>query len=175
MRRFVVRVALLAVLAGVTVGIVRADIPATAFRRDVVVGVPRDAAWRHFNRAKAWPSWATYIASVELTPDGELGPTTAGRINLRSGQSTTFRMTEFVPGEHWQWSSEMLWLTLDDDHAFEAAGPSETRIVMHMRVRGFGKTLAAPLIDRMSRADLDAALPRLAREMNERAAGPSSR
>jgi hypothetical protein len=159
---------ILAILAVVVLGVVLANEPTTAFRKEFVVSVPRDTAWQHFNRVTEWPSWASYITSVELTPAGELGPTTVGIVNLQNGQATTFRMTAFEPKDHWQWSTDLLWFTLDYDHAFQRVSDLETRMVLHMKVKGFGKNLLAFVIDRMASPDLDASIPKLIKEMNER-------
>ena len=157
---------ILAVVAAIVLGVVLANEPTTAFRKEFIVSVPRDAAWQHFNRATEWPSWASYIKSVELTPAGEIGPTTVGTVNLQNGQSTTFTMTAFEPKDHWQWSTSMLWFTLDYDHAFQRMSDLETRMVLHMKVKGFGKNLLAFAIDRMASPDLDASIPKLIQEMN---------
>jgi len=163
---------ILAILAVVVLGIVLANEPTTAFRKEFIVSVPRDAAWEHFNRATEWPSWASYIKSVELTPPGELGPTTIGTVNLQNGQTTVFQMTAFEPKDHWQWSTSLLWFTLDYDHMFQRMSDLETRIVLQMRVKGFGKSLLAFAIDRMASPDLDASIPKLIKEMNERGTAP---
>ena len=160
------RAVILALLAVIILGALLANEPTTAFRKELIVNVPRDVAWDHFNRATEWPSWATYIKSVELTPPGALGPDTVGTVNLQNGQSTTFRMTAFEPKEHWQWSTRLLWLTLDYDHAFQPVSAGETRIVLLMTVKGFGKSALAFAIGRMAGPDLDASIPRLVQEMN---------
>jgi hypothetical protein len=159
---------ILALLAALILGVVLANDPTTAFRKEFVVGVPRDVAWQHFNRATEWPSWATYIKSVELSPPGEIGPSTVGTVNLQNGQSTVFKVTAFEPRDHWQWSTTLLWFTLDYDHSFQRVSDLETRIVLHMKVKGFGKNALAFAIDRMASADLDGSIPKLIKEMNER-------
>lgn len=158
---------ILALIAVVVLGVLLANDPTTAFRKEFVVGVPRDAAWDHFNRVTEWPSWASYIKSVEITPPGELGPTSIGTVNLQNGESTTFNMTAFEPKDHWQWSTSMLWFTLDYDHIFQRISDLETRIVLHMKVKGFGKSLLAFAIDQMTRSDFEASIPKLIKEMNE--------
>ena len=105
-------------------------------------------------------------------PAGELGPATTGIVNLQNGQTTTFQMTAFEPKDHWQWSTSLLWFTLDYDHLFQRVSDLETRIVLQMRVKGFGKNLFAFAIDRMASPDLDASIPKLIKEMNERGTAP---
>jgi hypothetical protein len=46
------------------------------------VGTPREKAWQHLARVEQCPSWAKHIKQVELTPPGELGPESTGRIRL---------------------------------------------------------------------------------------------
>ena len=165
----VTRGLVLALLAVIVLGAVLADEPTTAFRKQFIVSVPRDDAWQHFNRATEWPSWASYIKSVELTPAGEIGPSTVGTVHLQNGQSTTFHMTAFEAKDHWQWSTNVLWFTLDYDHAFQRVSDLETRLVLHMKVKGFGKNLMAFAVGRMAGSELDGSIPQLIKEMNERA------
>lgn len=166
---FIVRRGLiLAVIATIVLGVVLRNEPTSAFRRDFVVEVPKDRAWEHFNQAAAWPSWAGYIKSVEVTPAGPIGPTTIGTVHLQNGRSTTFHVTAFEPETHWQWSTNVAWLTLDYDHQFLRVSDLQTRIVLHMKVKGFGKSLLAFVVGQMAGGDLDAAIPKLVQEMNER-------
>ena len=157
---------ILALVAAVVLGVVLANDPTTAFRKEFFVSVPRDTAWQHFNRVTEWPSWASYIKSVEITPPGELGPDTVGTVILQNGQTTVFRMTAFEPRNHWQWSTGVLWFTLDYDHAFQRMSDLETRVVLHMKVKGFGKSVLAFVINRMASPDLDASIPKLISQMN---------
>ena len=151
------------------VGLATAGQSVTAFRREFVVEAPREAAWRHFARAKDWPSWATYIRQVEVVPDGDLTAETVATIHLHSGPSSTFRMREFDPYRHWMWSMDVLWFRLDYDHAFEPVSDTQTKMILHMRVTGFGKSLFGRVIESTARRDLDAAISRLIAEMKNAA------
>jgi hypothetical protein len=164
----VTRGIVLAILATIIIGAILANEPITAFRKEFIVSVPRDTAWAHFNRVTEWPTWASHVQAVELVPAGELGPATVGTVHLKNGESTVFRMTAFEPRDHWQWSTTMLWFTLDYDHLFERVSDLETRIVLHMKVKGFGKNALAFVVGRMAGPDLDASSPTLIRQMNSK-------
>ena len=161
----VVRAVLLAILALVLFSLFQANVPVTAFRRDIVVNVPREVAWNHFANVKAWPSWLDSLESVEVSPDDVLGPTSRATLRM-GGATTTFEMAEFEPPEHWMWTSRVGWLTLLYDHIFERISERETRIIFHMRVTGFGKTILARIIDSASKPGHDASFPVLVKEMN---------
>ena len=164
--RFVHKVlkALLVLLVVFSVwSVVRAGTPVTAFRRSIMVNVPREIAWDHFSRPKQWSSWLESGAPTEVTPSDVVGPDTVARF----GNSFEFRMTSFDPHDHWMWSGQAGWLALDYDHIFEPMGARQTRMVFHMTVTGFGNDLVALVIGAGSGfAGHQAALQRLADEMN---------
>ncbi len=50
----------------------------TLIRREFVVGVSLEAAWGHFARVGAWPSWVEHIERIDLDPPSELTADPAG-------------------------------------------------------------------------------------------------
>jgi hypothetical protein len=172
LRRVLKSVAIVAVVLAVW-SVFRAGTPATAFRREIVVNVPREVAWEHFSRPRAWSSWMRSGAPTEVTPSDVVGPDTVAKF----GDSFEFRMTEFAPPDHWMWSSRLGWLTVDYDHRFEPIGDRQTRMVFHQTVTGFGNDIAATLLGALTtfigHQDM---LNRLAAEMNQLpAARPNSK
>jgi uncharacterized membrane protein len=135
------------------------------FRRDLVVQAPVERAWHHFNDAAAWPSWHTDVTKVDVTPPGPLGPTSTATLHMIKGPRVTFRMTEFVPYEHWVWISNMLWLTLRYDHRFERVDDRTTRITLQLELDGVGQSLVGRMIGGTVSRSLDKDLPLLAAEM----------
>ena len=142
----------------------RAGTPVTAFRREIVVNVPREIAWEHFSRPMQWRSWLGDTgAPTAVTPSEVVGPDTVAKF----GDSFGFRMTQFAPPDHWMWSANAGWLTLDYDHVFEPISDRQTRMVFHMVVTGFGNDLLARLMGAATWAGGHAeALQRLADEIN---------
>jgi hypothetical protein len=152
-------------MAVVLFALFQADVPVEAFRREIVVDVPRQVAWNHFAKVREWPSWLKSMSSVDLSPDDTLGPDTVATLHMGS-TATTFRMAEWDPPNHWMWTSRVLWFTLLYDHIFDEIDPRRTRIVFHMRVTGFGKSLFARLVDLGSREEHAQSFPLLAKELN---------
>ena len=72
----------------------RAGTPVTAFRREIVVNVPREIAWEHFSRPMQWRSWlGDSGAPTAVTPSEVVGPDTVAKF----GDSFGFRMTQLRP------------------------------------------------------------------------------
>jgi len=163
--RRVVRLALLVVAAFAIVSLLRADIPVDAYRRQIVVDVPRDVAWAHFANVRRWSTWMPALTSVDITPDDTVGPSTVATLHMDS-MTTTFTMAEFDPPRHWMWTGKVGWFTMLYDHVFEAVDARRTRITFHMRVTGFGKHLFGILLAVTSRPSHDDWFPRLVTEMN---------
>ncbi len=69
--------------------------------RQFIVNVSLERAWQHLARVDQWPTWARHIKHIELQPEGELGPQSSGVIHLTNGMRSTFRMTEYNPGQNW--------------------------------------------------------------------------
>ena len=141
----------------------RTGVHVTAFRREIVVNVPREVAWEHFSRPRAWQSWLGSGAPTEVGPGDVVGPETVASF----GSAVTFRMAEFDPPNHWMWSSRMLWFTSRYDHVFEQITDRQTRMVFHMTITGFGNDLFARVLGAATAAGGHAeALQRLADEIN---------
>ena len=162
-------------MAVVLFSLLQADVPVTAFRREIVVDVPRQVAWDHFANVRAWRSWLKGLSSVDLAPSDTLGPDTVATLHIGSN-ATTFDMAAFDPPNHWMWTSRVAWFTLLYDHIFEEAGAGRTRIVFHMQVTGFGKSLFARVLDLSTRPQHEESFPLLVKEMNalDRAALPAT-
>lgn len=90
-------VLILLVLLGVAgYAALRANVPVTAFRREIVFNAPRQVAWGHFARVREWPRWFKSITSVEMAPGDVIEPETVATLVMGS-TSSTFRMAEFDP------------------------------------------------------------------------------
>jgi hypothetical protein len=110
----------------------------TLIQRDFVVEAPLEAAWQHLAQVEKWPSWAKHIRHVELTPKGELTPSSKGRFHLANGIKSEFRMTELNPRRNWKWVGPFLWLMVHYDHQFEAIDKQHTKMTWIVGVEGFG-------------------------------------
>jgi hypothetical protein len=126
---------------------------------EVPVGLPD--AWRFLARVEDWPSWAAHIRRIDLTPPGELGPDSSGRIHLDNGLRSTFRMQEFRPGKSWRWVGPFLWLTVHYDHQFDAVAPRRTRLTWVVDAEGFGVAMFGRLFAAIYSRNLDRAIPML--------------
>ena len=136
-----------------------------AVHRALTVEAPLRRAWHHFNRATQWPSWHTDLKSVNVEPPGELGAQSVATLYPQKGPSTTFRMTTFVPYDHWTWVTRALWFTIEYDHRFERITDDTTRIILHIEVGGLGRSAFSRFLSGLANKILDVALPRLAEEM----------
>lgn len=139
-------------------------------RREFTVNLGLQQAWDHLARIEQWPNWARHIKRIDLQPPGELGPHSAGTIQLTNGMKPTFRMTEFHPLASWKWIGPFLWATVIYDHQFQALGPKQTRLIWTIEAEGFAAGIVGPLFASIYRISLDKAIPRLVSEMNSVAA-----
>ena len=125
------------------------------------------ATWTHLAHVETWPSWARHLRRVELHPAGGLSRNSTGRIVLRGGIPTTFRVTRLDAGRSWSWRGHFAGTTLDYDHVVvphdRRAGTDIT-----FTIDGSGRT--APVVGRVFAAVygriLDRAIPNLVRELD---------
>ena len=131
----------------------------TLVRREFVVKAPLHQVWEHLSRVASWPTWARHIRRVVVSPPGQLGPTSSGRIVLANGIASTFRMAEFNPYVNWRWVGPFLWLTVHYDHRFESSPDGGTRLVWRVDVAGLGAPLLGWLFGAAYNRNLDVAIP----------------
>jgi len=142
----------------------------TLIRREFTVNAPNAQAWQHLSRVEEWPSWAVHIRRIELVPPGALTAQSVGRIHLRNGIRSTFRVVEFSPGRNWKWVGRFLWLTVHYDHRFEEIDDQNTRLVWIVEAEGRGASILGRLFAALYSRNLDRAIPALVAEMNRTAA-----
>jgi hypothetical protein len=135
-------------------------------RREFIVNVPLEIAWRHLARVEQWPRWAKHIKRVEVIPPGELTPRSTGLIHLSNGIKSAFRMTEFIPYRNWKWVGPFLWLTVHYNHIFEAQDSQHTKLIWVVEGEGFGVSIFGRLFAAVYNGNLNKAIPRLIAEMN---------
>ena len=139
-------------------------------RRQFLVEARLQEAWNRLAQVERWPSWAGHIRRIEVVPRGPLTSESVGRIQLKNGIRSTFRMVEFNPGVNWRWSGRFLWLTVHYDHRFEAVDEGQTKLTWVVAAGGFGVIWLGKLFARIYGRNLDTAIPRLVHELKSRTA-----
>lgn len=139
----------------------------TLIKREFVVEVPVKQAWSHLAQVTAWPSWAKHIRAIEVEPVGELRLGSKGRIHLRNGIRSEFRVVEFNPHSSWKWVGPFLWLTVHYDHRFEPDGLGHTRLTWIVDAEGFGVSVVGRLFAKVYSSSMERAIPHLTVEMTE--------
>jgi hypothetical protein len=89
-----------------------------------------------------------------------VGPGSRGRIHLRGGARSTFRMTEWNPHRNWVWVGPFLWLRVRYDHRFEPAGPDRTKLTWVVEGDGAGVAVIGRVFGAVYARNLDKAIPR---------------
>ena len=136
--------------------------------RQFTVKRPLEATWTHLENVEQWPSWARHIRRIELRPAGALTPESKGTIRLTNGIRSTFRMERLIPGKSWQWAGPFLWLTVHYDHQFSSRSPDETDVRFVLDGEGFGIGFFGRVFAAIYARNLDRAIPRLLRELENR-------
>jgi hypothetical protein len=134
-------------------------------RREFVVDAPSEEAWSRLAVVEQWPSWATHINRVSLTPPGPLTSSSAGRFHLAGGARSTFRMELFDPPDRWQWVGRFLTVRVHYDHRFEAIDERRTRLTWIVMADGPGAATLGRLFGALYARTLDRAIPRLQSEL----------
>ena len=130
-------------------------------RRSFEVESPLEQAWHRLADVERWPEWAPHISLVELSPPGELGPTSRGALHIKLLGRNTFRMSAWQPPSRWEWVGGLPGLRIYYDHRFESAGPASTRLEWVVTLRGPISPLIRRVFARVYGRKLDLAIPRL--------------
>jgi Polyketide cyclase / dehydrase and lipid transport len=129
--------------------------------RSFEVDVPLEEAWHGLAQVETWPEWAPHIMAVEVSPNGELGPSSSGAFRIRGLGRNTFRMSVWEPLARWEWIGGLPGIRIDYDHRFEASGPATTRLEWTVELRGPLAPLIRPIFSRVYGHNLDRAIPLL--------------
>jgi len=139
----------------------------TLIKREFVVQVPVKQAWSHLAQVMAWPSWARHIRSIEVEPVGGLCLRSKGRIHLRNGIRSEFRVVEFNPPLDWKWVGAFLWLTVHYNHRFEPDGLGRTKLTWIVDAEGLGVSFIGRLFAKIYRRSMERAIPHLTAEISK--------
>lgn len=130
-------------------------------RRTFEVEAPLEQAWHRLADVERWPEWGPHIRSVEVSPPGELGPTSRGALHIKLLGRNTFRMSAWQPPSRWEWVGGLPGVRIYYDHRFESAGPASTRLEWLVTLRGPLSPLIRRVFARVYGRKLDRAIPRL--------------
>jgi hypothetical protein len=122
-----------------------------------------DEVWGHLIDPSEWPQWARHMERVDMQPPGLLALKSKGTVHLKNGMNPRFTVTEFVPGEHWTWSGNVLGLRIHYLHQVEPATDSTTRVNFVVSTGGVLDPLLGAYFARIYRRLLGRAVPRLVR------------
>ena len=136
-------------------------------QRRFIVAAPVDRAWAHLEQVEQWPTWARHIRSVELRPPAPLTTSSKGVIRLTNGIRSTFRVTDLNPQRNWKWVGPFLWLTVHYDHTFRSIETSKTEISFVLDGDGFGSRIFGRIFAAIYARNLDRAIPKLIRELED--------
>ncbi|MGQ9573188.1 MAG: SRPBCC family protein [Dehalococcoidia bacterium] len=128
--------------------------------RSIVINVPPERVWEAFVNLGDWPVWNPHMRKVRLLTEVPLAMGSRARIVLKTGFSSTWKVTEFTPGRSFTWDANLLGSHLSFAHLAEPANDA-TRVVF--RIEASGPTAAvASLVLRFSYSRfLDHSLRRL--------------
>lgn len=136
-----------------------------ALEHRFAVDAPLDETWNTLADVEDWPSWAHHIRRVRVDPAGPLGPESRGRLTLRGGLRSTFRMSTWDPQRRWTWVGPLAWFKVHYDHRFEPAPGGGTNLVWTVSLSGPGATALRRAFSRAYGRNVDRAIPQLQRKL----------
>lgn len=145
-----------------------------ALERRFTVAAPIDEAWRELAAVEDWPSWAPHIRRVKVEPAGPLGPQSTGRLKLRGGLRSAFRMTDWDPPRRWTWIGPLAWLKVHYDHQFEPDPDGGTTLTWTVALSGFGASAIRRPFSRTYGRNVDRAIPQLQQKFAHPSAAPGT-
>lgn len=137
-----------------------------ALEREFTVVAPVEEAWRELAAVEEWPSWAPHIRRVRVDPQGPLGPLSHGRLTLRGGLRSTFRMATWEPPHRWTWVGPLGWLRVHYDHHFESDEGGGTTLTWTVSLSGPGASAVRGPFSRSYGRNVDRAIPLLQAKLN---------
>ena len=127
--------------------------------RSFVVDATADEAWRRLCDLDDWPTWASFMRRVEVSPPGPAGPNTIATIVMTNHTRARVAMTEFVDGHRFRWEGSFLWLRLGYDHIIDPLDDGRARVSFVVDGGGVGVGTIGRLFAWAYARNLDRAIP----------------
>ena len=138
----------------------------TILNCEFVVDASIETAWVHLAKIEEWPSWATQIKHVKLSPSGDISHNSVGSLRLTNGIESEFRVTEFQLHQNWKWRGPFLWMRMEYDHRFEPLGYDKTKFTWIIEGEGIGASTIGRVFAWQYKRNLDKAIPLLQHEIS---------
>ena len=135
-------------------------------RRTFDVDAPLPTAWMHLTCVETWPSWATHIKAVTVSPPGMLSHTSHAQFRLKGGVRSTFRMEIFDPMRRWCCVGRFLSVRVHYDHWF-ADLTGRTRLTWIVTAEGPGAQTLGRVFGAIYTRYLDKAIPNRQAEIGD--------
>ena len=141
--------------------LVSAGCSTVAVDREFEVAVDTQQAWAFLEQVETWPTWASHIRKVVLSTPQQLNQQTEGSFELSNDMVTTFKMTEYNPGQNWKWVGSFWWFDVGYDHQFTLVSPNRTKMRWVVELNGFLAPIIGLIFGHIYNGNLDVAIPRL--------------
>jgi hypothetical protein len=117
------------------------------WERTIEIEASPARVWEVMADVARWPQWTASIISLE-SPAGGMALGAAAKVHARGTPKSTFRVSEWQPGERFTWETKVRGVRSVAHHIIEPAGQGRSRVKLAVELEGLMATLSKPFLNR---------------------------
>jgi uncharacterized protein YndB with AHSA1/START domain len=119
----------------------------------IEVAAPPATVWAVLADLGRWPEWTGSISTIELVGGDHLAPGLQAHITQPQVPSTTWTVTEVVPGTSFKWATKSLRMAETATHRITPLG-NGSKVTLTLDIEGATSVFLRPFIRRASERNL---------------------
>lgn len=139
------------------------------WERTIEIEASPARVWEVMEDVARWPEWTASMISLDPPADG-MGMGAAAKVHARGTPKSTFRVTEWRPGERFTWETNVRGARSIARHIIEPIGEGRSRVTLGVELLGLMATLSKPFLNKRIIENLELESAGLKRESEKVAA-----
>jgi uncharacterized membrane protein len=112
----------------------------------IEIAASPELIWSTLCDVERWPEWTASVSAVERLDAGEFGVGSRARVKQPGMPSLVWEVTEYAPGEVFNWTSTVPGVTTTGGHRLTPARDGRVPVTLSLDQQGF----LAPVVSRLT-------------------------
>ena len=112
----------------------------------IEIAASPELIWSTLSDVERWPEWTASVSTVERLDAGEFGVGSRARVKQPGMPGLVWEVTEYTPGEVFNWTSTVTGVTTTGGHRLAPARDGRVSVTLSLDQEGF----LAPVVSRLT-------------------------